>query len=85
MFLDVPFQLSVLFHEKMFKNIISIVKKNTASKKFTATKNDVLFDAFEVTYVFPLSHDTKIAVTLVQSYSGSDSYRFRCPYVTHLS
>ena len=67
-----PFQLSVSFHGRMFENIISIVKtnKSTASKKFTATKNHVLFEAFEVTCIFPLSHDIisfpKIMVTLVQ-------------------
>ena len=53
----------------MFENIISIVKtNNTAYKKFTTTKNDVLFDAFEVTCVFQLRHDTKIVVALVESY-----------------
>ena len=68
---------------EMFENGISIVKIKKASKNFTATKNNVLFDAFEVTCVFPLSHDIisfpEIEVALVQSYCGSLSYRYGAP------
>ena len=63
---------------------IIILLYYTACKKFTPTKNDVLFDAFEVTCVFQLSHDTKIAVALVKSYRGSLSYRYGCHYVIHI-
>ena len=73
---------------EMFENIISIGKTtSSASKNFTSTKNNVLFYTFEATIVFPLSHDIilpEIVVALVQSYCGSLSYRYRCPYVTHL-
>ena len=67
-----PSKLSVPFHGKMFGNKILIVKPNKhGSKKFTATKNDVLFDVFEVTCVLPSSHDTirfpEIAVAFFQS------------------
>ena len=57
------------------------------SKKFTATKNNGikcnLFGPFEVTCVFPLSHDIisypEIEVALVQSYCGSLLYRYGAP------
>ena len=47
----------------------------TASKKFIATKHEVSFDVFEITFIFTLSHDTlslpEIVLTLVNNCCGT--------------